>query len=612
MITDADVAAFTCPGIATTTASPPVVTTTAAPPVASTTVPPPVASTTAAPTTAPSTSLSCGDLSSFESSFADGTFTCDSSADSCTATCTDTSLFPYPASVVGCNAGEISPTDASSMTLTCKATSCGDPADFNYGENWVDVTATCSGETCSLTCDGDASRPVPYPVSEVSCSNGALTPPGGSEIYCAETSCGRLEDFYNVDNTGLTSTCTGDSCSLSCPAGEMPTYLTLQCDTASSTYQHVHDSQSEMVECVPEYDTPCGQIDSAFTIDKSAFNISCSGIESFYQTTPVTCDLTCADPTHTLVGESTIVCENSQFTNAGSEIRCDPPPTKTCVSFQYHDTSMAFADAEVVCANLGGYLPFFKTQEELDLYNSLPSPEIQWLGISKTDNLGGVQAADGSTQAITNWAAGEPNGHNPDFAHLPSQDCIMSKKETDPLAYQWNDVGCVGPIPKFHCRIETEVPVDQADPTDSVCYEPVGTKDCIQFELHDTPVSFADAEQACSSEGSFIAFFKTQEELDAYNTISADTTEWLGISKDGSGGFVAADGSPQTITHWASGEPNGNSFEACIESWSMTAPNGNGKKWNDTTCTLNRKFRCRKEVTIPADQNPADHYCPSV
>ena len=246
------------------------------------------------------------------------------------------------------------------------------------------------------------------------------------------------------------------------------------------------------------------------------------------------------------------------------------------------------------------------------MYNSLPSPNSQWLGISKTDNLGGVQAADGSALTITNWAVGEPNGHNPDFSHLPSQDCIISKKTGDPLEYQWNDVGCLGTTPKFACRIETEVPVDQADPADSVCYEPVGTKDCIQFELHDTPVSFADAEQACANEGSFIAFFKTQEELDAYNTISADTTEWLGISKDGSGGFVAADGSPQTITNWASGEPNGNANEACIESWSMAAQNGNGKKWNDASCTLNRRFRCRKEVTIPADQNPADHYCPAV
>ena len=104
------------------------------------------------------------------------------------------------------------------------------------------------------------------------------------------------------------------------------------------------------------------------------------------------------------------------------------------------------------------------------MYNSIGGGTSEWLGISKTDDLGGIQASDGTPLTITNWAAGEPNGHNPDFDHLPSQDCVVRKKLSDPNPNQWNDVGCFGTI-KFFCRIESDVPMDQADPADSVCTE---------------------------------------------------------------------------------------------------------------------------------------------
>jgi len=145
--------------------------------------------------------------------------------------------------------------------------------------------------------------------------------------YCADTPCGNLADHYNVIETGLTTSCTADSCTLSCPTGQLPTYLSLPCDSASGAYGFPHDSASQMVECVSEYETPCGTVDSAFTMTRIDFNVTCSGLESMYQTTPVTCELTCANQFESVVGDSTVVCENGAFTNAGSTITCEPDST---------------------------------------------------------------------------------------------------------------------------------------------------------------------------------------------------------------------------------------------------------------------------------------------
>ncbi|CAG5094883.1 Oidioi.mRNA.OKI2018_I69.XSR.g13934.t1.cds [Oikopleura dioica] len=263
--------------------------------------------------------LSCGDQDSFSGDFADGTYNCNSTADFCTAECTDATLVPYPADGVSCDNGAISPAGA----VTCEITGCGDPANFNYGAGWSEVTATCSdANTCALSCDGDATKAFSYPVDEVTCIDRTLTPASGNDIYCAETPCGLLGDFYNVDATGLTTSCTADSCDLTCAAGQMSTYLTLACDSANRAYQHAHSSETQQVACVAEYDTPCGQVEDSFTMVRDDFTITCTGLESFYQTTAVSCDVTCANANNVQTGPTSVTCENSAYTGAGAAITC--------------------------------------------------------------------------------------------------------------------------------------------------------------------------------------------------------------------------------------------------------------------------------------------------
>ena len=141
------------------------------------------------------------------------------------------------------------------------------------------------------------------------------------------------------------------------------------------------------------------------------------------------------------------------------------------------------------------------------MYNLVEGDTNQWLGMSKTDNLGGLQAADGSPQTITNWAAPEPNGHDPVFANFPPQECIESYPVGHVNQNEWNDNSCVNSR-KFACRIEVQLPLDQADPADSVCTGPVQTKSCVSFQFQDTLLTFAEAETVCANLGGVLPFFQ--------------------------------------------------------------------------------------------------------
>merc|ERR1719223_619479 len=304
--------------------------------------------------------LSCADLDDFELNLVGGSFNCDSAADFCTAECDDASLVSYPADGVGCDSGAFTPAGA----LTCELTGCGNPDNFNYGSSWSDVTVNCTdANTCALTCEGDATKAFPYPVDQVTCTNRVLSPASG-DIYCAETPCGLLADFYNVDATGLTTSCTADSCDLSCAAGEMSSYLILACDSGSATYQHAHDSQNQVVLCVPEYDTACGQIENSFTMVRDDFTITCSGVESLHQTSASSCDLACANPNNVLVGVSSVTCENSAYAGAGSEIRCDDTTCGDVSSKWTVEAGVSYDCVDDVCTftcDDASLLPTFET-----------------------------------------------------------------------------------------------------------------------------------------------------------------------------------------------------------------------------------------------------------
>ena len=266
--------------------------------------------------------LSCGAIDTITGTYtmdAEIQVACDSAADQCAFSCTN-NLFPYPAEAVTCD-DPSTPNPAAGSTIKCAATKCGDPSDFNYGDNWSDVTATCdANQDCALSCVSGFA----YPVQSVSCVNGVLNPAAGSDVYCADTPCGNVEDFYTVIDTGLEKTCNSAGCTFSCTdQTEMPSYFSVTCD--GTAFQHAHGSDSNVIRCIPKTETPCGNPTDVFTYDDSSVNVACNAFESVYQTAAVTCDVTCADASLNLIGDAVLTCEGglgNSFSNTDKSLVC--------------------------------------------------------------------------------------------------------------------------------------------------------------------------------------------------------------------------------------------------------------------------------------------------
>ena len=268
------------------------------------------------------TELSCGDITDILATYTLGAGvnrTCDSAADSCAFTCTDTNLAPYPAAAVTCD-DPSTPNPSGGTSIKCAKTACGDENDWNYGAGFSDVSSTCDGSTgtCDLSCATTPGKTFPHPVTQVQCTNNVLTPSSGTNIVCAETPCGTLSDTFSVldavatcDTTGCTFTCADTS--------KMPSFASVTC--SGTTYTHAHGSDSQDIECVTKMDTPCGDVSSEFSYSPADVNITCAALESVYQTT-ATCAARCIDTAKVLVGDSTLTCNGGAFTNTDKTLAC--------------------------------------------------------------------------------------------------------------------------------------------------------------------------------------------------------------------------------------------------------------------------------------------------
>jgi hypothetical protein len=271
--------------------------------------------------------LSCGDITDIEGTYTLGagvSTSCDSAADSCAFVCADSNLSPFPATAVTCD-DPSTPNPAGGTSIKCADTACGDAADWNFGSEFADVTASCNGQTgtCNLTCTSTPGQTFPYPVTQVTCSNGVTTPADGSTIVCAETPCGLLEDSFNV--LDAVATCDDTGCTFSCAdSSKMSSYADVTC--SGTTYTHAHGSDSNAISCVTKMDTPCGDVDQDFSFDAAAVNITCAPFASVFQTSATTCSASCLDSAKVLIGDSTLTCTNSAFTNTDKTLACADTP----------------------------------------------------------------------------------------------------------------------------------------------------------------------------------------------------------------------------------------------------------------------------------------------
>ena len=121
---------------------------------------------------------------------------------------------------------------------------------MNYGANWGDIDGNCSYadglSTCALQCPDDL---VPYPTTTVTCNQDQVISPAtdATEIYCAATSCGNPQDFYNIKPNEFIIECTDAGCILTCIYGyKVPTVKYLTC--TEGEFQQNEGSQG-LIEC---------------------------------------------------------------------------------------------------------------------------------------------------------------------------------------------------------------------------------------------------------------------------------------------------------------------------------------------------------------------------
>ena len=255
------------------------------------------------------------------------------SVDVCTLTCNDTALFPTFTDTINCNIDTLQFEEPNDSAITCATTKCGNPDEWDFGTGYSAITKTCdmksSGNvecimSCSIGPDAGFVLDVDNNQYEtVVCqADRVLLPSAGSvALSCAETPCGKLSSNVNIDVNTVTATCDTFGCAFSCAVnGTMPSYAALAC--ADDAYTHVDGSDSNEIVCIATQDTPCGNLDTIFNYDAAQVKLNCAQFNSVYQNTAVNCNPSCVDPTKILTTDSTVTCQNKEFTNTDLNIQC--------------------------------------------------------------------------------------------------------------------------------------------------------------------------------------------------------------------------------------------------------------------------------------------------
>lgn len=208
---------------------------------------------------------------------------------------------------------------------------------------------------------------------------------------------------------------------------------------------------------------------------------------------------------------------------------------------------------------------------------------------------------DGATTTYTNWDQGQPQRNK---EHCGMINWAGKSK--------WHDGKCEKErsfICSFHspCHYPTLTIIEE-EPEIIICehpelpeIEPEEEPNVIEYHFLNTPMPFEEAEDECRKEygqGAHLASMNTPEEVENLNTIVRDTgiTEaWIGLNTPKkSEPFRWTDGTPNTISQWAEGEPRDDrdDDELCVE----MVMGLNTLEWKTAKCDKPIKPMCSKRT----------------
>ena len=112
------------------------------------------------------------------------------------------------------------------------------------------------------------------------------------------------------------------------------------------------------------------------------------------------------------------------------------------------------------------------------------------------------------------------------------------------------------------------------------------------YKIYNTHMKYDDAKAQCESDGTFLAFPRSQAENDFFLDLILQEgifSIWLSINDIKQDGlFVGVDGSEISWTNWAHGQPDNMGSEDGVELWGGF----NSGVWNDASISESKPFIC--------------------
>ncbi|XP_078493515.1 uncharacterized protein LOC100176392 isoform X1 [Ciona intestinalis] len=314
---------------------------------------------------------------------------------------------------------------------------------------------------------------------------------------------------------------------------------------------------------------------------------------------------------------------STEFSQDNNPVAPDCPPNHNFVQWDtgcyktYTDTSgyKSWNDASMACANEGTQMGIkmdlasvWNVYEESFIHSMFWPQEgttnfdSMWIGLNFQYNSStgatSYQWTDGSPVVYTKWGTNEPQ--NP----TNGQGC--AHMDNKGLWYMNTNVGeCSSMQMAYVCKHETLV-IPPQTPGIGECeatWLPLGDY-CYSIEFGDTSVlqrSFGDADAECQSRMAYLASVHSDIENKALLSWLNEKTAWLGLKRNGWGGWDWLDGTAVDYTNWGENEPNnaGETGEACVEMY-------NNGKWNDNFCSNLRGYVCKKHKSYSTCNFPDD------
>ena len=273
-------------------------------------------------------------------------------------------------------------------------------------------------------------------------------------------------------------------------------------------------------------------------------------------------------PTPVAVAVPAFRCESGKRFEAGGRSYCGYAEPET------------WEASEARCVAGGGHLMTLDSgSTDEAVHAALGSPlgagRAAWIGLElKTKGGHDWKWSTGEAVTAASWNSGEPN--NFDRNEACGEWLVVDGR--------WNDTRCELRQPHL-CQ--------QSKPDkDLTCSGGrVFAAGGLEYCLHGSARTFAEAKRACTADGGRLAVLKTTEEnrglLDAMAARFAATRMWIGLSDSAEeGNWSWASGSKQDFAAWASGEPNNYNEEHCAEL------HGDTWKWNDLDCNAKLPSVC--------------------